>query len=112
MPVDLMPQGLDICDQETALKRLDLLHDNILRMREDIPDMANMTAVLKRQLEGMDKDTQAMLSLIDQLLERQRTWQEWLAGRLTLLANLKIYLEMKCDEEGPLWDDDEEQEGA
>jgi len=94
MPDDLNARSLEIRDKETALKRLDLLQDNILRLREDIPDMAKMTAILKRQLEGMDKDTQAMLSLIDQLLERQRTWQEWLAGRLTLLANLKTYLEM------------------
>ena len=91
---DLMSQSLDISDRETALNRLELLQDDILRLKDDIPDMAKTTAILKRRLEGMDKDTQAMLALVDQLLERQRVWQECLVGRLTVLANLKMYLQM------------------
>jgi hypothetical protein len=88
------PQPRDIPDKVTILRRLDRLQQNILALKDDIPDMVKMTTILKRQLQSTEKDTQAMLALIDQLLERQQNWQEWLAGRLTFLASLRTYLEM------------------
>lgn len=99
MPNEPMPQGLDIPDKETAIERLDELKRSIMRLRDDIPAMAEMAANLKQQLEGMEQDHAAMLFLVDRLLARQQTWQEWLGNRLTLLVNLKTYLELNNNAE-------------
>lgn len=113
MPIDPIPQDLDIPDREVALKRLELLQQNILLLRDEIPDMASMTRTIKAQLSAMDTDTQTMLRNLERLLERQATWQEWLSGRLTLLANLKTYLEMAYNGGEGEWPGDElEEEGA
>lgn len=94
MPIDPISQSLDIPDRETALRRLELLTQNILRLRADIPDMAQQAKILQQYLQGMDDDAQSALALVERLIERQRTWEEWLRGRLTLLANLREYLTM------------------
>lgn len=111
---DPIHQELDIPNREMALKRLELLQQNILRLREEIPDMSSMAKTIKAQLTAMDTDTQTMLRNIERLLERQATWQEWLAGRLTLLANLKHFLEMNDEPDDPPWDElpPEDEEGA
>jgi hypothetical protein len=92
MPVLIKQQDLDIPDKETAIKRLDMLQENILRLRDDIPGMQATAKMIRRYLEGLFDDVSSAIALIDRLIAHQEGWQQWLAGRLTLLANLKEYL--------------------
>jgi len=92
MPTHFKQQSLDIPDKETAIKRLDMLQENILQLRDDIPAMQATTKMIRQYLEDLFDDVSDAIALIDRLMARQEGWQQWLSGRLTLLANLKEYL--------------------
>ena len=89
---DPLPQATEILTREIALERIELLQQNILSLRDDIPDMQYATRTIKQFLAGVNDDIQLALTQLDRLMERQQTWQEWLSNRLTLLANLKEWL--------------------
>lgn len=91
---------LDIPDRETAIKRLDALQRNVLRLRDDLPGMRTTTKRIRQHLEGLSRDLNRAIDLTEQLMAIQQTWMDWLAGRLTLLAHLRLYLTQANQENG------------
>lgn len=82
----------DLTDLDQVLEKLKKLEADILHLRDDLPEMAEITRQMVETFSEASQDMQRAIILLGHLVDKHKAWSNDLATRLTFLLNLKQWL--------------------
>lgn len=94
-----MPNDLIQSPEQARAKLRSLSHD-ILRLKEDIPKIADLASRVEGNLNTIEDTLKETMQLAEELANLCVNWSQDLAGRYTFLLNLRQWLLINGNDHG------------